>query len=69
MPDAVQDIHGSVVQHGDNSNCLYLLPLNPKALRYIVPALDALGEEKGYGTINAKIPADALDPFPKGFLL
>jgi len=63
MPDVVEHIHGCVVQHGDVNNRVYLMQFNPDALRQIVPALDALAEEKGDGKIIAKISADAWGAF------
>jgi beta-lysine N6-acetyltransferase len=63
MPDVIEHIHGSVVQHGNFNNRVYLMQLNPDALHHIVPALDTLAEEKGYAKIIAKIPADAWRPF------
>ena len=63
MPDVIEHIHGSVVQHGDVNNRVYLMHLNPGALSHIVSALDALAEEKGYAKIIAKIPAEAWRSF------
>jgi len=63
MPDVIEHIHGCVVQHGDFNDRVYLMQFNPDAFCHIVPALDTLAEEKGYGKIIAKIPADAWRPF------
>lgn len=63
MPDVIDHIHGCLVQHGHVNNRVYLMQFNPDTLRQIVPALDALADEKGYGKIIAKIPADAWGPF------
>lgn len=63
MPDVIEHIHGSVVQHGHYNNRVYLMRLNPDALSYIVPTLDELAVENGYAKIIAKIPADAWPPF------
>lgn len=63
MPDVIDHIHGCVVQHGALNDRVYLMRLNPEALSLIVPVLDALAEEKGYGKIIAKIPTNAWRPF------
>ncbi|MGD8252306.1 MAG: putative beta-lysine N-acetyltransferase [Desulfobacterales bacterium] len=63
MPDAIEHILGSTVQHGALNNRIYLIRLNPDATAGVVSALDTMAEEKGYGKIIAKIPAHAWSSF------
>jgi hypothetical protein len=46
MPGVIEQIHGSVLQHGHFNNRVYLRQLNPGALSHIVPALDALAKKR-----------------------
>ena len=63
MPDSIETIHGSRIQHGHHNHRIYVMQLNPTHLQDLIAALDRLAREKGYGKIIAKIPAPVWHTF------
>jgi len=61
MPDVIEHIHGSIVQHRDFNNRVYFRQLNPGALSHIVPALDGLAKKRA-----ARRSSPKLRPMPGG---
>ncbi len=54
--DIIQNIEGSVVQHGPHNNRIYLIKLNPSGTHSLITTLDDMALKNGYGKIFAKIP-------------
>ncbi|MBN1868419.1 putative beta-lysine N-acetyltransferase [Candidatus Sumerlaeota bacterium] len=61
--DRIERMGRSTIQHGPQSNRVYLMRLDPTDAPDIVEELDALARKKGYTKIFAKTPADAARPF------
>ena len=56
MTDTIETIAGSVVQHGYHNHRIYVMHLDTRQTDHLIPILDCLVQEKGYGKIFAKIP-------------
>lgn len=54
--DIVENLNGSLIQHGPYSSRIYLMRLDTKDTLGLITRLDAMALEKGYGKIFAKIP-------------
>ena len=54
---------GSIVQHGPNSDRIYLMKLAAEDPAQLAGRLDALASRHGYSKILAKIPAGAKQAF------
>ena len=65
MVDLVEDINGSIVQHGPHSDRVYLMRLNTDDAAGLIAALDDLAVKNDYGKILAKIPAPAWSRFKR----
>jgi putative beta-lysine N-acetyltransferase len=63
MPDAVEYIDGSLVQHGSFNNRIYLMHLNTADIEGLIATLENLAHQNGYGKIFAKVPARAWPVF------
>ena len=63
MIDTIETIAGSVVQHGRHNQRIYVMHLDTRQTDLLIPTLDRLAQEKGYGKIFAKIPATHWGPF------
>ncbi|MDX2501907.1 MAG: putative beta-lysine N-acetyltransferase, partial [Deltaproteobacteria bacterium] len=61
--DLIENINGSLIQHGPHNNRIYLMRLNPNHIASLIAVLDEMALQKGYGKIFAKIPAPAWDAF------
>ena len=55
--DKIEKIHGSVVQHGAHNDRIYVLKLEPGTVQELLPCLDSLASENGYGKILVKTPS------------
>lgn len=55
--DTIENMHGSVVQHGPHNNRIYLMHLDTEKTDLLLPYLDRLAEDNGYTKIFARIPA------------
>ncbi len=63
MTDKIENIGGSVIQHGPNSNRVYLMKLDPADLPALHEVIMQRVNTHGYGKVFAKIPASVLDAF------
>ncbi|MFH1724016.1 MAG: putative beta-lysine N-acetyltransferase, partial [Elusimicrobiota bacterium] len=63
MPDTIENLGDSLVQHGAHSDRVYLMRLDKADLPGIVERIDALAQERGYSKIFVKVPAAAGDAF------
>lgn len=63
MPDIIEKLHGSLIQHGKESNRVYLMKLNVSRLSDTLDIINELAKDKGYSKILAKIPAEFKDIF------
>lgn len=66
MPDRIATMGGSLVQHGPDSDRIYLMKLDPADLPGLLDEMEALAEENGYSKIFAKVPAHLSDAFMEG---
>ena len=57
MPDIIEEVGGSTIQHGEENGRIYLMKLDPADAPEIVPELERLATSHGYGKIFAKVPA------------
>ncbi len=63
MADQIATIAGSVVQHGHHNRRIYVMHLAPDQSDRLIPLLDRLAIENGYGKIVAKVPQTHWQPF------
>lgn len=61
--DIIENIHGSVVQHGPHNNRVYLMRLNTDDTHTLIATLDDLALKNSCGKILAKIPAPVWNDF------
>jgi putative beta-lysine N-acetyltransferase len=61
--DIIENIKGSVIQHGPYNNRIYLMRLNTDETHGLIAALDNMALKNGYGKISAKIPAPSWNAF------
>ncbi len=54
--DNLENIQGSLIQHGPHNNRIYLMRLNTHNTDGLIPILDDLAIKNDYGKIFAKIP-------------
>jgi beta-lysine N6-acetyltransferase len=59
MPDTLKPIGHSLIQHGPDSDRVYLMKLDPTDRLRIGRAINALVGEHGYGKVFAKVPESA----------
>lgn len=65
MNDTIMKINGSVLQHGNYNDRIYLMKLKKDDVPSITSRLDVLARSNGYSKIIAKVPEFALDTFLK----
>jgi len=63
LSDVLERLGGSLIQHGTDSDRIYLMKLDPADLPGMTGQLDALAAEKGYTKIFAKVPASHASVF------
>lgn len=63
MPDVIEKLNHSIVQHGPINGRVYLMKLDERDMPSIVPALEHLARDKGYEKIFVKAPARHKDRF------
>ena len=56
MPDRIEKIGDSVIQHGKQNDRIYLIKLARKDYPVIIDRLEALAEQNAYSKIFAKVP-------------
>jgi putative beta-lysine N-acetyltransferase len=63
MPDELQKIGHSIIQHGNENKRVYLIKLDKRDLNEIVHEIENLAKKKHYGKIFCKVPEWARDRF------
>ncbi|NQU42891.1 hypothetical protein HQ520_06365, partial [bacterium] len=63
MPDRIQTIGKSLIQHGKENDRVYLMKLDPSDLPDIIGRIDNLVREHAYTKVFAKVPRDAAEDF------
>lgn len=63
MPDQLETIGESLIQHGKQNDRIYLMKLDPKDFPRIVDRLEALAEDNSYSKIFVKVPKWAANAF------
>jgi len=63
MPDVMERLGKSLIQHGADSDRIYLMKLDPSDMSTIVERLEQLAEAHDYGKLFCKVPAPAVAPF------
>ena len=63
MPDVIEKISHSIVQHGPVNRRIYLMKLDERDMPSILPSLEQLAQDKGYEKIFVKTPARHKDVF------
>jgi len=63
MPDVIETLGRSVIQHGKDSDRIYLMKLDPRDAATIVARLERLAETKDYGKLFCKVPVSAAKSF------
>ncbi len=61
--DKIEELRGSLIQHGSYNDRVYLMRLDPEAAADFPEQLVALAEENDYSKIFAKVPETAADDF------
>jgi putative beta-lysine N-acetyltransferase len=54
MPDRILELGGSIIQHGEESDRIYALRLDPADMPDVLDDLEEMAVEEGYGKIVAK---------------
>ena len=63
MEDKIEKIGKSLIQHGKVNNRIYLLKLDPRDHKNIIPMLDELATREDYSKIFCKIQSDLFPDF------
>ncbi|MDI6450079.1 putative beta-lysine N-acetyltransferase [Anaerobaca lacustris] len=63
MPDVIEKIGRSLIQHGPDSDRIYLMKLAPADAPAIVERIERLAETRDYGKLFCKVPAPWREPF------
>jgi len=63
MPDVIEKLDHSLIQHGPDNDRIYLMKLAPEDAGALPTRLKAMAEEKGYSKVFAKVPAGAEEGF------
>lgn len=63
MPDIIEKLGQSLIQHGKDSDRVYLMKLAPADAPTIVERIERLAEIHDYGKLFCKVPAPWCDPF------
>lgn len=63
LVDIIENIKGSIVQHGHHNSRIYLIRLNTDDTHGLIVTLDDMALKNGYGKIFTKIPAPAWKVF------
>ncbi|MDY6792238.1 MAG: putative beta-lysine N-acetyltransferase [Thermodesulfobacteriota bacterium] len=63
MPDIIEDIKGSIIQHGLHNDRIYLMQLNTDDTHGLIATLNDMALKNGYGKIFGKIPASVWKDF------
>ena len=63
MKDKIEQIQGSIIQHGKFNDRIYLMKLDRNDYPEIVEKLESIAKENNYSKIFAKIPEDSKQEF------
>jgi putative beta-lysine N-acetyltransferase len=63
MPDTIETLGQSLIQHGKDNDRIYLMKLAEQDVSTITERLDALAQTHDYGKIFCKVPASAAQTF------
>ncbi len=63
MPDVIETLRRSTLQHGKLNDRIFLLKLAPEDCPDILPLLDELADQRGYTKIVAKVPTELKEWF------
>ena len=63
MPDTIEKLGRSVIQHGKDSDRVYLMKLHEDDAPSVVGRIEELAERHDYGKIFCKVPAPFAAPF------
>ncbi len=63
MPDTMEKLGRSLIQHGPDSDRIYLIKLDPADVATIVTQLEASAQRNDYGKIFCKVPVPAAETF------
>ena len=63
MPDVTEKLGKSLIQHGKDSDRIYLMKLDPRDEPTIIGQLEQLAEANDYGKLFCKVPAAAAGAF------
>jgi hypothetical protein len=63
MPDIIEKIGHSIIQHGPVNSRIYVMKLDERDGPSIIPSLEQLASEKGYEKIFVKAPRRHRDGF------
>ncbi|MFA5332623.1 MAG: putative beta-lysine N-acetyltransferase [Methanoregula sp.] len=63
IPDAIEVIGKSRVQHGHFNNRIYVMHLDNSDIPVIIPRLDDLAQKNGYAKIVIRVPGDLVSEF------
>ena len=63
MPDIIEKLGSSVIQHGKGSDRIYLMKLSPSDMPMIIEQMEQLAEANDYGKIFCKVPDSVVSAF------
>lgn len=63
--DKIEKLAGALIQHGKNSDRIYLMKMAEAEPDILIKELDLLAQKNGYSKIFAKVPATAQESFLK----
>ncbi len=63
MPDTLETLGASLIQHGPDSDRIYLMKLAPADTGTIIEQLNELAHERQYSKIFCKVPSDQVTRF------
>ena len=63
MPDTLEKLGQSLIQHGKDSDRIYLMKLAPADTDTIIERLEALAQKNQYSKIFCKVPGDMMTVF------
>jgi putative beta-lysine N-acetyltransferase len=65
VPDKLEKIGHSIIQHGAENRRVYLIKLDQRDLDNIVPEIESLAQKRHYGKIICKVPEWAISHFER----
>ena len=63
MPDVMEKLGKSLIQHGADSDRIYLMKLDPEDVPTIIARMEQLAEAHDYGKLFCKVPGPAAGAF------